>query len=424
MIGLCRPGVLPGFAEGTRDFSHDGFGVESKRARLKEVALLFTRLGFTAFGCPAAHLAMMEDEVVHRRNWLDRQHFLDLVAAINLIPGPTSTEVAINLGLIRAGFIGMFVSGVCFITPAMLIILPIAWAYVRYQTLPQVQGTMRGVSAAVIAVIFAACWRFGRTALVGVYATLVFLGALAAEVALKHFKVPDAELIVLGAAAVVGVIRSGWRLPAAVTPLIAPVIMGMNTAGERGWGGIVRLTLYFLQVGATLVGSGYVLVAYLQSGLVEQRHWLSNREVTDAISVGQVTPGPLLTTATFIGYLRGHALLGTVSGGIVGGVAATLAIFLPSFVFISIVGTVLPKIRRSPVVRAALDAMNCAVVALILVVSVQLARSVLTFPERRVDWIAAVVAVASLSALLAFRLNATWLILAGAIVGWLSYARV
>lgn len=385
-------------------------------ARLREVALLFTKLGFIAFGGPAAHLSLMEDEVVTRRHWIDRQHFLDLVAAVSFLPGPNSTEVAINLGLIRAGWLGMFVSGACFITPAMLVILPIAWAYVTYQRLPQVRGIMFGINAAVVAIVAVACLRFGKAAVKDAFTTVVFLAAVGAEIALRQFHVGEPELIVLAAAGLAGALRHGRpRLPTATAPLLTMIGLSAPQTVES-WSGFVRLALYFLKIGATLFGSGYVLVTYLQSGLVEQYHWLTSRQLLDAVSVGQVTPGPLLTTATFIGFLRGHDLLGTTWGGMLGGVVATIAIFLPAFFFVAILGVILPRIRGNPMVRGALDGMNAAVVALILVVTLQLGKAAL-FP---LGWANVTVALATLVALLAWRVNATWMILFGAVAGLIA----
>lgn len=379
---------------------------------LAEVAFAFTRLGFTAFGGPAAHLAMMEEEFVRRRAWLDEQHFLDLVAAMNLVPGPTSTEVAINLGLIRAGWPGMFVAGACFICPAMLIILPIAWAYVAYGTLPEARGIMTGINAAVVAIVTAACWRFGKAAVRDTFTATILVVAVAVESELRRRHVGEPELIILAAAALAGVVRTlaCWRF--VTFPLLA---VWLPPQDRRAWE-FARLAGYFLKVGATLFGSGYVLVSYLQSGVVEHHGWLTQRQLLDAVSVGQVTPGPLLTTATFIGYLRGHAITSAAWGGVAGGVVATAAIFLPAFAFVAALGKILPRVRDNGTVRAALDAMNAAVVALILVATVQLARSALWPVSRTTLPVAAL----SLAALLAWRVNPTWLVLAGAVAGWLA----
>ncbi len=371
--------------------------------RLIELAKLFTKLGFTAFGGPAAHIAMMEDEVVVRRKWLDRTHFLDIVAAVNFVPGPNSTELAIHIGQIRAGFIGLLTSGVCFITPAVLIILAIAWAYVQYGTLPKVQSAMLGISAAVVAIVAAAMIRFGRTALRGTFSVIVAIASLALAIVLRRYSKLQPEIVVLALAALAGAIKNGWlrrtRLP----------MLSLNLAA------LAPIAWFFFKIGGTLFGSGYVLVSYLQSGLVVQRHWLTNQQLLDAVAVGQFTPGPLLTTATFIGYLLGNQHFnGGVTGGIIGAVTATIAIFLPSFIFVAILGPMLQRIRHNRYARGALDAMNAAVVALILVVLVNVGISALK------DWLTILIAVASLALLIWRNVNATWIVLASGIIGLIA----
>ncbi len=371
--------------------------------RLIELAKLFTKLGFTAFGGPAAHIAMMEDEVVVRRKWLDRTHFLDIVAAVNFVPGPNSTELAIHIGQIRAGFIGLLTSGVCFITPAVLIILAIAWAYVQYGTLPKVQSAMLGISAAVVAIVAAAMIRFGRTALRGMFSVIVAIASLALAIVLRRYSKLQPEIVVLALAALAGAIKNGWlrrtRLP----------MLSLNLAA------LAPIAWFFFKIGGTLFGSGYVLVSYLQSGLVVQRHWLTNQQLLDAVAVGQFTPGPLLTTATFIGYLLGNQHFnGGVTGGIIGAVTATIAIFLPSFIFVAILGPMLQRIRHNRYARGALDAMNAAVVALILVVLVNVGISALK------DWLTILIAVASLALLIWRNVNATWIVLASGIIGLIA----
>jgi len=377
---------------------------------------LFTRLGFTAFGGPAVHTAMMEDEVVTRRKWLDRGHFLDLVAALNFIPGPNSTELAIHLGLIRAGLPGLLVAGLCFITPAVLIILPLAWAYCAYGTLPAVASALAGVNAVVVAIVLVVLVRFGRTALRDPLHWAVAVLAVAATVALRRWTTIQPELIVLAAAALVGLvggtlreIRQAWRFPA-VAPLPLAVIADQGLAEN-----LVRLALFFLKVGGTLFGSGYVLVSYLHSGLVLDYGWLTPRQLADGISIGQVTPGPLLTTATFLGYVVGHTTFaGGVPGGVAGALVATVAIFLPSFVLVALCAPLLQRLRQQPAARGALDGMNAAVVALIAVTLVDLARVAFTGP-----WPVAAGVLAA-GALTIWRLNPTWLIAAAATVGFLA----
>ena len=383
--------------------------------RLLEIAAIFTRLGFTAFGGPAVHVAMMEDEFVSRRGWLDRQHFLHLLASVNFIPGPNSTELAIHIGYIRAGVPGLIVAGVCFITPAMLIILPLAFFYVRSGALPQVAEAMRGINACVVAIVASAAWRFGVSSIRDGLTSIIAIAAGTIGFIGIGYPQIQPELLALTIAAVVGAIYYGRpRFQTDVAPLLLPI-----AASSTFWRDMGKMSLFFLKVGATLFGSGYVLVSYLQTGLVDQFHWLDKRELLDAISVGQVTPGPLLTTATFIGYVLGAQKFGGgVIGGIIGGVTATVAIFLPSFLFILMLGRILPRIRRNRYARGALDAMNAAVAALIVVVCWRLGAAALA-PTGRPDTFAIVIAAASLAAILWKNVNATWLIIAAGLLGLL-----
>jgi chromate transporter len=385
-----------------------------KTSRLLEIAAVFLRLGFTGFGGPAVHMAMMEDEVVTRRGWLDRQHFLDLVASVNFVPGPNSTELAIHIGYVRAGVPGLIVAGVCFISPAVLIILPLAFFYVKSGSLPQVENAMRGINACVVAIVAAAAWRFGVTSIRDGMTTIIAL--VAAAIGFIGIKYPQIqpELLALALAALVGAVY--YARPRISVDGIAAFALPLASSREL-WSDLTKMSLFFLKVGATLFGSGYVLVSYLQIGLVDQFHWLTKRELLDAISVGQVTPGPVLTTATFIGYVLGAEKFdGGVTGGVIGAIAATVAIFLPSFVFILLLGRVLPRIRQNRYARGALDGMNAAVVALIVVVCWRLGAAALA-PGGRADGFAIVIAVASLVAILWKNVNATWLILASGLLG-------
>jgi chromate transporter len=378
--------------------------------RLREVAALFLRLGFTAFGGPAAHVALMEDEVVTRRAWIDRRRFLDLVALVNFVPGPNSTELAIHLGLLRAGFRGLVAAGVCFITPAVLIILPLAFAYVRYGEMPRLQVILRDINAGLIAVLAVATYRFARTSVRDRFTTTIALLA-AAGAFLGHWKgIPQSELITLALAAAAGATPHLLRRLRPNRPLcLLPPSLLLAQPQPPHW--FASLVLFFLQVGATLFGSGYVLVSYLHAGLVEQRHWLTERQLLDAVAVGQVTPGPLLTTATFVGYLVGHRATGSVGWGVAGAVAATVAIFLPAFVFIALLGKWLPNLRQIPAARGALDATNAAVAALVFVVTATLAYDVLRGP-----YPVALAAIAFV-ALVSLNLNATWVMLGAALAG-------
>ncbi|MDB5319461.1 MAG: chromate transporter [Phycisphaerales bacterium] len=409
---------------------------EGGRARLMEVARLFLKLGFTAFGGPAAHVALMEEEVVNRRGWMDRQHFLDMVSAVNFIPGPNSTELAIHIGWIRAGWKGLIVAGVCFIVPAMLIVLPLAWCYVAYGATPAVGEALVGVKACMVAIVAVAMWRFAQTGIKDGFTAGVAVLALAGAVLCKRFGVPQQELIVLAVAAVAGMVWYGrgggdaegdrTRAASGTAKKMSrslPLMVLPASVGAVGFSAqVLQMALFFLKVGATLFGSGYVLASFLHSGLVEQHRWLSEQELLDAIAVGQVTPGPLLTAATFIGYVVGvRKFGGGVGGGVVSGVVATVAIFLPSFLFICVLGPVLPWLRKSAWARGALDGMNAAVVSLIAVVTVWFAGSVL-WRAGGVDPLAAAVFGVSLMLLLVTKINPTWLILSSGIVGVVAHA--
>jgi chromate transporter len=369
---------------------------------LKQLALLFFKLGVISFGGPAAHIAMMEDEVVRRRRWLSRDEFLDLLGATNLIPGPNSTEMAIHIGRRRAGWPGLLVAGSCFILPAALIVTALAWAYVRYGSLPQADALLYGVKPVVIAIILQALWGLGRAALKT--KTLALVGA--AGILLNFLGVH--ELVILfGAGIATGLgsmvadrMRRGESLsliPAAflfrATALAAPYTNSF---------GLWPLFFFFLKVGSVLFGSGYVLLAFLRADLVERWRWLTEPQLLDALTAGQVTPGPVFTTATFIGY---------VLGGLPGAIVATVGIFLPAFFFVAVSGPLVPRIRRSATAGAVLDGINAASMSLMVVVTWRLGWAAL------VDWTTVAMLVVSLILLIRFRINSAWLVLAGALFG-------
>ncbi len=380
---------------------------------LFELALLFLRLGTTAFGGPAAHIAMMEEEVVRRRGWLTHAQFLDLLGAANLIPGPNSTELAIHIGHQRAGWKGLVVSGVCFILPAALIVSAFAWTYARFGRLPQVEGVLYGVKPVIIAVVFQALWGLLRSAL----KTRTLVGVALLTALLSLLGVSEVAAL-FGAGVLVGGLK-GWReegtrrqLPWLLLPLGLAVgivsfpfyspSMGVAASGHVPFG-LTPLFLFFLKVGSVLYGSGYVLLAFLRTDLVSRFGWLTSGQLLDAVAVGQVTPGPVFTTATFIGYLL---------GGGWGAVVATLGIFLPSFLFIAVSGPLIPRLRKSPVAGAFLDGVNAAALALMGVVTWQLGRAAM------VDAWTTGLAVSSGFLLIRYKPNSVWLILAGAVVGF------
>lgn len=376
------------------------------RGSLLELAGLFLRLGTTAFGGPAAHIAMMEDEVVRRRQWLTRDEFLDLLGATHLIPGPNSTEMAIHIGRRQAGWAGLLVAGACFILPAAVLVTVIAWSYVEFGSLPKAEGLLYGIKPAIIAVVLQALWGLGRTALKA--SSLALLAAVAAAASLLG----GHELVILfGAGFLVAMGRSFFvrKPPVGTAPLLAVVPVMPWAAAVPGItaapAGLGSMFLFFLKVGSVLFGSGYVLLAFLRADLVERWHWLTEGQLLDAIAVGQLTPGPVFTTATFIGY---------VLAGLPGASLATLGIFLPAFFFVAISGPLVPRLRRSPFARAFLDGVNAASLALMAAVTLQLARAALT------DWLTIGLGLVSAVLLFRYRVNSAWLVLGGALVGLAS----
>jgi chromate transporter len=385
--------------------------------RLAEVTLLFLRLGFTAFGGPAAHIAMMRTEVVQRRQWISDERFLDLLSVVNLIPGPNSTELAIYLSYLRAGWPGLFVGGICFIGPAMLIVLAFAWLYVRYGSLPQTTWLLYGIKPVVIAIIAQALWGLGRTVMKSVWPI-----ALAALVFVLYLLGINVLLLLLGGGLLFGIVR--WlrsRQKGAVLSIGLPFSLIGLAQTARMFTVTEPLTsitlaaipislpilfLAFLKIGAVLYGSGYVLLAFLHTDFVSGLGWLTDRQLLDAISVGQFTPGPVFTTATFIGYLV---------AGWQGALLATLAIFLPSFAFIPLIHPLATRLRSSPWTSALLDGVNIAALALMAGVLFQLGQSAL------IDVLTWAIALVSLGILLRFKINSAWLIASGAVVGFLRF---
>lgn len=363
---------------------------------MKELAFVFLRLGTTAFGGPAAHIAMMEDEFVRRRAWLTREQFLDLVGAAGLIPGPSSTEVAIYVGYRRAGWRGLIVAGVCFILPAALIVTAIAWAYVRFGRLPAVSGALYGIKAVIIAIVVQALVAFGRTAIKTKW--LLALGGVAgAASALGATPV----LVLLAAGTMNAFLRAMQRPRAPLAIFIVPGALAAPAIAATPVG-LTKLFALFFKIGALVFGSGYVLLAFLRTDLVERSQWLTESQLIDAVAVGQCTPGPVFTTATFIGY---------VLAGVPGALVATLGIFVPSFVLVAVSGPLLPRLRRSPAASAFLDAVNVASLALMAVVAAQLARAAI------IDVPAVLLALASAVMLFKWRVNSAWLVLGGGALG-------
>lgn len=373
-------------------------------APLSQLSWVFLKLGAIAFGGPAAHIAMMEDEVVRRRGWLTRTEFLDLLGATNLIPGPNSTELAIHIGHRKAGWSGLIVAGSCFILPAALIVTAFAWAYVRFGSLPETAAILYGVKPVIIAIVLQALWRLATTAIKTGWLALVG----AAGILLGFLGVHELAIIFGGGVVSCFVIwliklrrRGGHRMFSVINFTFFAVYAQMTGAAAASFG-LWPLFLFFLKVGSVLFGSGYVLLAFLRADLVERWHWLSEGQLLDAIAVGQVTPGPVFTTATFIGY---------VLGGYSGAIVATVGIFLPAFFFVAVSGPLVKRIRTSESAGAFLDGVNAASLSVMAVVTLQLGRAALF------DWLTAALLVVSLILLIRLRLNTVWLVIGGAMIG-------
>ena len=386
--------------------------------RLGELAKVFFKLGVIGFGGPAAHIAMMEDEVVKRRQWLTRSHFLDLIGATNLIPGPNSTEMAIHVGYTYGGWPGLIIAGVCFILPAVLITAAFAWIYVEFGTLPQVAPLIYGIKPAVLAVILGAVWRLGKKAVKSSKLLMIGLG-----VAVLVFYGQN-EVIALLLGGSLGMIwlrlsdkgnpppeETAAIMAAGLTTSVAlkaTAATGATVASVPLW----QLGWFFLKVGSVLFGSGYVLVAFLEGGLVREQGWLTKAQLLDAIAIGQFTPGPVLSTSTFIGYLI---------AGFPGAVVATVAIFIPSFLFVVLLNPLVPRLRASKWASAFLDAVNVSSVALMGVVTLNLSQTTLIKPAGAfsIDWLSALIAISAAVLAIRFQINAAWLVLGGALIGWL-----
>lgn len=371
----------------------------NQTASLGEVIRLFLRLGFTAFGGPAAHIAMMHDEVVTRRRWMTEQHFLDLVGATNLIPGPNSTEMAIHIGYERAGWRGLLAAGLCFIMPAVLIVVTLAWLYVEYGSTPQGDALMYGIKPVIIAIVVQALYKLLPSALKGPLLAAVGVGALAA------YLLGVNELVVLfGGALLVVAMQAVRRFPQGAALLLPLVGLPRGLAQAAGDSLITldRIFGVFLKVGALLYGSGYVLLAFLRNDLVLNYGWLTDQQLLDAVAIGQFTPGPVFTTATFIGYLL---------AGIPGALVATIGIFLPSFLFVALLARLMPYLRKSSWTAAFLDGVNVAALGLMAGVTWQLGRAAL------IDLPTVLLAIVAAVLLFRFKINSAWLVLAGGLIG-------
>ena len=378
-----------------------------RRVGLGEIAWAFLKLGTIAFGGPAAHIALMEEVFVRRRHWLTEQEFLDRLGAANLIPGPSSTEMAIYIGYTKRGWSGVVVAGCCFIIPAAILVGAIAAAYVRFGNVPQVGGVLYAVKPVVIAVILQAFWKLSRTAIKSTFLAVIGVAATAASL----LGIDNLLLLACaGLLAALPILYEKIRHTSAASaislfmlrPKAAVASLAVLAAGSAVPFSLSRLFLVFLKTGAVLFGSGYVLLAFLRSDFVLRLHWLTEKQLLDAVAVGQVTPGPVFTTATFIGYLL---------AGIPGATVATIAIFLPGFLLVAASGPLIPKIRRSALAGSILDGVIVGSLALMGVVTWQLGRAAL------IDAVTVAIACVSAVLLFAFRINAAWISLGAAIVG-------
>jgi len=368
----------------------------SKKSELAKIAKLFFKLGCISFGGPAAHIAMMEDEVVNKRKWMSQEHFLDLIGATNLIPGPNSTEMTMHCGHERAGWKGLIVAGFCFIFPAVVITSFFAWLYEQYGQLPEIEPYIYGIKPAVIAIIVMAAFRLGKKAIKN--KELAFLGIATTIACLLGIN----EIIALFGCALLGLVSYFIKKNNNKLNSIIPLVLFQASAPLKI--GALKIFLTFLKVGAILYGSGYVLFAFLDSELVANG-WLTRQVLIDAVAVGQITPGPVLSTATFIGWQM---------NGITGAIAATIGIFLPSFLFVLVLNPLIPKMRKSKIMGAILDAVNVAAVALILDVCIEMGKDSLT------DWRTSLIAIISLILVFYFKkLNSAFIVFAGAILGYL-----
>lgn len=378
------------------------------KGRLSELTRLFFKLGLIAFGGPAAHVAMLEDEVVTRRSWMSHQHFLDLVGATNLIPGPNSTEMMMHIGYERAGWRGLGAAGLAFILPAATLTGLAAWSYVRFGELPVVEPFLTGIRPAVLVIILSALWKLGRTAMKGW--RLAVLAAVVASGVLAGY----GEILCLLAGGLAGMLwlRAHGDLSDTATrwvPLLffdsrAITATTSATAAAAATVSLWKLGWFFLKVGSILYGSGYVLIAFLEGGLVQDLGWISRSQLLDAVAIGQFTPGPVLSTATFIGFLI---------EGVPGAVVATIAIFLPAFLFVGLLNPVIPRLRNSLWLSSFLDAVNASAVALMAAVTIDIGRQVLVAPE------SVIVAAIAAAAVFRFRVGSVWIVAGSALVGYL-----
>jgi len=404
---MTAPEKTPATISGAESGRNSGTQPRIQQGSLREVAVVFLKLGLLAFGGMAGLVAMMRREMVERRRWISEQEFLDLLGICSLLPGPTATELAILLGYERAGGPALFLGGGLFILPSIVMVVALAWAYVRFGTLPAAQWILYGAVPIVIAIIADALWSLGRAAIKNVW-----LAMLAVLVVALYFLGVSVLAIILGAGILAGAVAvARWKKtrlqllalpgPMKIIAHLFPLAAAAPLASAIPFS-LLRLFLTFLKIGAVCYGSGYVLIAFLHADFVAHLGWMTDRQILDAIAIAQITPGPIFAAASFIGYVK---------GGVAGALLATLGIFLPSFVFIAIVFPLIPALKRSQAARIVLDGINAATVGLMAAVSWQLARDAIF------DVTTAAEAVVALFLLRRFKLNSAWLILGGIVVG-------
>lgn len=359
---------------------------KEKINRLKEIGKIFLKLGTLAFGGPAAHIAMMDEEIVQKRKWLSREKFMDLLGATNLIPGPNSTELAIHLGFERGGILGLFIAGVTFIIPPMLMVLIFAITYVKFGSIPQVGSVLYGIKPVIVAIIVQALYRLSKSVIKDKLTLLIAIFTLG----ISLLGIPEIPLLFIAG-------------------FIMMIIQNYKKIRNRLFGvallPLASVFLIFLKIGSVLYGSGYVLLAFLEGEFVRKLGVLTTEQLLDAVAVGQFTPGPVFTTATFVGYLL---------NGIPGAVLATIGIFLPAFLLVLAINPVIPKLRNSPWIAGMLDGINIASLVLMAVVSIKLGLISL------IDFLTIGIFIFSLFTIIKFKINSAWMIIAGGIIGWIS----
>lgn len=362
----------------------------SNNSKLKEIALLFFKLGAISFGGPAAHIAMMEDEIVKKRKWISREHFLDLIGATNLIPGPNSTEMTMHCGYERAGWKGLITAGICFIFPAILITALFAWFYEQYGQLPNVKPFLYGIKPAVISIIIMAAYKLGKKALKSFEIGILGIGTLI--VCLNGLN----EILALFSCGTMGTLLHLIKNRNVTNSFL--LISGFKSIGS------FKIFMTFLKIGSILYGSGYVLFAFLDAELVANG-WLSRNQLMDAVAIGQFSPGPVLSTATFIGWQI---------NSFYGAIAATIGIFIPSFIFVAILNPLIPKMRKSKLIGSFLDAVNIAAVAIIAAVSIEMGKGIIT------DWKMILIGIFSLTIVFVFKkINSAYIVIGGGLMGYI-----